>query len=91
MPEREPHPDFLESELDPQDRESLLDIAHRLELERPTLRPDFRGDLRRSLLDIEVETPRHLRLLIAAYAGSGLILLAVVAIGVAGSGPLAAG
>ena len=34
--------------------------------------------------------PRRLRLLIAAYAVSGAVLLAVVAVGVAGAGPLAA-
>jgi len=34
--------------------------------------------------------PRRLRLLIAAYAGSGVLLLAIAAIGVAGAGPFAA-
>ena len=34
--------------------------------------------------------PPRLRLMIAAYAGSGLVLLAIAAIGLAGGGPLAA-
>lgn len=68
-------------------------ITMRLESERPAPRAAFRGDLRRTLMArarTRSEAPRHLRLAITAYAGSGLLLLAIAAIGVAGVGPLAA-
>ena len=59
--------------------------------ERPLPRAAFRAELRRSLLlDRSGVRPRRLRLLIAAYAGSGALLIAVAAIGLAGVGPLAA-
>jgi hypothetical protein len=68
-------------------------IAARLESERPVPRAAFRGDLRRRL----VARPAGRRLsrrgalaLVTAYASSGLALLAIAAIGVAGAGPLAA-
>ena len=53
----------------------------------------FRGELRRHLMRGEAggsPRPRRLRLLIGAYAGSGALLLAIVAVGIAGAGPLAA-
>jgi hypothetical protein len=71
----------------------LESTSQRLESERPVPRPTFRGDLRRSLLaELESEpvAPPRLRLLIAAYAGSGLVLLAVAGVGLDGIGPLAA-
>jgi hypothetical protein len=72
---------------------SLDPIATRLETERPVPRASFRGDLRR-LLSRELERrpvqPRRLRLLIAAYAGSGVALLAVAAAGLASVGPFGA-
>ena len=69
-------------------------VAERLEAERPIPAASFRGTLRRRLLsDLEREPsrPQRLRLLITAYAGSGLALLAVAAVGLAGAGPFAAG
>ena len=68
-------------------------IISRLDSERPVPRASFRGDLRRSLLADSRERhtrPARLRLLISAYAGSGLVLLAVAVVGLAGGGPLAA-
>ena len=65
------------------------EVARRLEAERPVPRAAFRGELRRHLVSDETRSPRRLRLLVAAYSGSGLALLAVAAIGVAGGGPLA--
>jgi len=68
-------------------------ITQRLESERPVPRAAFRGELRRMLMAGAVERssrPPRLRLMIAAYAGSGLVLLAIAAIGLAGGGPLAA-
>jgi hypothetical protein len=65
-------------------------VAARLRAERPVPRPQFRGDLRRALIAQRgPRRPRRLHALIAAYAGSGLCLLAVAAVGVAGVGPLA--
>jgi hypothetical protein len=69
-------------------------LIRRLDAERPVPRAAFRGELRRHLLeslDARPAPPRRLRLLIAAYGGSGLALLAIAAIGVAGTGPFAAG
>lgn len=72
--------------------EDLTGIERHLEANRPVPSAAFRGALRRHLLlgSGAVETaPRHLRLLIATYAGSGLTLLLVAAAGVSGAGPLA--
>ena len=66
----------------------------RLYAERPVPRPAFRGALGRRLLALRasgVGRPRHLKALVAAYAGSGLVFLAVALAGVLGGGPLAAG
>jgi hypothetical protein len=72
----------------------LDQIARRLQDERPTPRSAFRRELRRRLLEATERQSARLRrprILIAAYAGSGSVLLAVAALGVAGVGPLAAG
>jgi hypothetical protein len=77
---------------EPEDRE-LTDITRRLESERPVPRAAFRGDLRRHLIAIGPSrrtTRQRVRVQIAAYAGSGTLLLAIAAIGLAGVGPLAA-
>lgn len=69
------------------------ELAERLRDERPVPAPGFRGSLRRHLLGAQenrAARPQRLRLLVALYAGSGLGLLALAAIGVAGAGPLAA-
>jgi hypothetical protein len=70
----------------------LSPIAARLEAERPVLRPAFRGELRRRLLAEEKRrlAPANLGRLIAAYTGSGAILIAIAVAGVAGLGPFAA-
>jgi hypothetical protein len=71
--------------------EGLDRIADRLRAERPVPAPGFRGELRRRLLvgGRRPIAPRRLRLLITAYAGSGAVLMAIAAIGLAGVGPLA--
>ena len=73
---------MTEPDLDP--------VARRLEGERRVPAPGFRGELRRRLLASEATEvpPRRLRLLVAAYAGSGTLLFAIAAIGLAGVGPL---
>ena len=66
-------------------------IAERLRAERPVPAPGFRGELRRRLLVADRRrpvAPRRLRLLMTAYAGSGALLLAIAAFGLAGAGPL---
>jgi hypothetical protein len=66
----------------------------RLQAERPVPRPAFRGALGRRLAAMRaagVGHPRHLKALVAAYAGSGFLLLAIALAGVLGGGPLAAG
>ena len=81
----------LDPALDAKERDTLARLSHRLERERPVPRPAFRGSLGRTLarqLEPHRAAPPRLRLLIGAYAGSGLALLAAAAIGVAGVGPL---
>ena len=76
-----------------QQRPELEEIATRLSAERPVPRAGFRGELRRHLINGDAggsPRPQRLRLLIGAYAGSGALLFAIVAAGVAGFGPLAA-
>jgi hypothetical protein len=68
------------------------EIQQRLVAERPVPRAGYRAELRAHLLASRGTAdapPQRLRLLIAAYAGSGAVLLIVAAIGVAGAGPLA--
>lgn len=75
------------------DQQSTLETERYLEASRPVPRAAFRGELRRSLLERSVSpasAPRRLRLLVAAYAGAGTLLVAIAAIGVAGTGPFAA-
>jgi hypothetical protein len=91
---RRPHgtDPLLDPALDAKERDQLARFARRLERERPVPRPAFRGWLGRKLarqLEPHRAAPPRLRLLIGAYAASGLVLLAAAAIGVAGAGPLA--
>jgi hypothetical protein len=83
-----------DSGLPPEESAELVHIARRLEEERPVPRAGFRAELRSKLLATGRERAwagGRLRLRIAAYAGSGVALLAIAAVGVAGAGPLAAG
>jgi hypothetical protein len=80
--------EILDPKLQPAERERLLETAHLLERSRPVPRPAFRGKLARQLR-ARSAGPQRVRLLIGAYAGSGLALLLVVAVGLAGVGPLA--
>lgn len=91
---------FEQNELDlgpdvaPGEPEALLALADRLERDRPIPSSGFRGELRRGLLTnvgAQPTRPQRLGALISAYAGSGVVLLAVAVLGVAGVGPLAAG
>lgn len=74
--------------------ESLAATAMRLQAQRPNPAPSFRGDLRRRLLGKSsrrqhVVTRRGARALAFSYAASGLALLTIAAIGLAGTGPFA--
>jgi hypothetical protein len=80
--------EILEPGLPASQRERLLETARLLEQARPPPRPAFRGALARRLRARSTSHQR-LRMLIGAYAGSGLALLAVVAVGLGGVGPLA--
>jgi hypothetical protein len=80
--------DILDETLRPAERAALLETANRLDEARPVPRPAFRGRLARQL-GARPTRPERIRVLISAYAGSGLLLLAVVAVGLAGIGPLA--
>jgi hypothetical protein len=65
-------------------------IEKRLKGARPGLSPGFENELRHHLLNSAGgPSPQRLRLLIVAYAASGLLLLAIAAIGLASAGPLA--
>ena len=69
------------------------ELAHRLASERPVPSAGYRARVRADLLaslPAREARPRRVRLLIAAYAGSGALLLVVAAVGVAGAGPLSA-
>ena len=78
---------------------NTIEVERRLEASRPVPRAAFRGELRRHLLTQGrvpstqagvPSRPRGLKLLITAYAGSGVVLIAIATIGVAGGGPFAA-
>jgi hypothetical protein len=86
------HPDELGLGTPPGERAELKVVAHRLEVERPLPSPAFRGDLQRLLLrsrDFGLR-PARLRLQIALYGCSGILLLLVGASSAAGVGPLSA-
>ena len=68
------------------------EMEQMLQARRPVPRATFRGALRRQVIDLHAcPQPPRLRLLIATYAGSGGLLLAAVALGIAGLGPFSAG
>lgn len=73
-------------------QEDDLLLAERLERERPVPAPAFRGDLRRRLLarGPASSRPAKLRFRIAVALATGFILLGLVGVGVAGTGPFAA-
>jgi hypothetical protein len=66
------------------------EVERQLTTGRPLPAASFRGELRRGLLEPQAPAPPRLRLLIGAYAGSGGLLLAAVALGIAGAGPFGA-
>jgi hypothetical protein len=96
--ERDTHRQGISDELRPYvDRsqaEAIDRIGERLLAERPAPRAAFRAALRAHLAELAggrrvAWRPRRLRALVGAYAGSGVVLLAIAAVGLAGAGPLA--
>lgn len=86
-------PEF-EQDMSPEESEAVARLAERLERQRPVPRAAFRGELRRRLFGTPGERqwrPANLRLHLAAYSGSGILLLLVAALGLAGAGPFAVG
>jgi hypothetical protein len=67
---------------------NLHETAGFLKRTRPAPTAEFRDQLAIRLSG-RFATPERLRLLIGAYAGSGLLLLTIVVLGLAGAGPLA--
>jgi hypothetical protein len=96
MSERPSSPGGLSDELRPYvdraEAEAIDQVGDRLAASCPVLRPAYRSQLRAhlaSLSEAQPWRPRRLKLAVFAYVGSGLFLLAIAAIGVAGSGPFA--
>jgi hypothetical protein len=72
--------------------DELRSTAERLERERPVPAPAFRGELSRLLLArAGNSSPGRARALAITYACVGTTLMLVAILGVAGTGPLAAG
>jgi hypothetical protein len=86
--------DELRPYIDSHEIEGIDGIGEALKGERPLPRPAFRSELRALLSSREQERvgwrPRRLGVLVAAYLGSSVLLLAIAAIGLAGAGPLSA-
>ena len=81
-------------DLPPEEREDLAALGGRLISSRPAPRAGFRAELRQKIRLAATgdpsPRPARLRVLIASYAGSGLLLLALASVGLAGLGPFAA-
>ena len=78
----------------PAEDDKLHELEKRLRDERPLPRAAFRARLHRGLVELAAEAPlharpRHLWPRVVALAASGAGVLALVALGVAGSGPFA--
>ena len=85
--------DELGQYVDPREAAAIDDLAQLLRDERPRPRPAVRAELRGRLSRLDARPsrwqPRRPARIALSYAGSGLLLLLVAAIGLAGIGPLA--
>jgi len=84
----------LPPDLDRSETEPLVALGLRLQAQALVPAPTFRGALRRKLLGAERQrvaaiSPSVARILAASYVTSGLLLLAIAAAGLVGSGPFA--
>lgn len=80
-------------ENDPVHDPQLREIVARLESERPTASLEFRARVLEELLSsrpAESRPSARAWALVTAYAGSGLLLIVVAALGLVGTGPFAA-
>jgi hypothetical protein len=85
--------DDMPISLSDEERARLEQVGELLESSRPVPDPNFRGNLRRSLLSgrrPERATSRSYRFLVATYGGLGTLCLVVALAGVLGAGPFAA-
>jgi len=73
------------------DDQRSAELSTQLEDQRTTEAPVFRRRVRGQLPADTLDPNLRVRRLIAAYAVSGLLLLAAVAVSLAGAGPLAPG
>jgi hypothetical protein len=79
----------LRDDLEPDTEPELLALAARLRDARPTPNPTFRGELGRRLSRRRSPwSQRRIRATIAAYSGSGALLLVLGAISASGHGPI---
>jgi len=79
----------IRGDLEPGTPDELVALGEQLLHQRPVPRAAFRGDLGRHLASMPTRwRPTRLRLMIAAYAGSGAAMLVLAAAGAAGAGPL---
>lgn len=82
--------DQIREDLGPEATDDLVSLAQRLRAARPLPAAAFRGRLGRHLAGQPRRfAPARLRLLIATYAASGLVLLVLGAVGASGHGPFA--
>jgi hypothetical protein len=81
--------DELRPYVDSGEIEGIDRVGERLDAERPIPRAAFRAELQGRLASMPSPwRPQRLGLAVAAYAGSGFLLMALAAIGLAGAGPL---
>ncbi len=89
-----PEPADFEADLEPglkaTEKRALLKLAAELATDRPVPPPGLRSEVRSRLVSPRAGAPRALGAMIFGYASTGLLLLAVAALGVAGTGPFAA-
>ncbi|MGO9899320.1 MAG: hypothetical protein ACLP0J_06440 [Solirubrobacteraceae bacterium] len=84
------NPDDFRDDLGPEATDDLMLLAQRLRDARPVPAPAFRGRLGRQLAARPPRfAPARLRMLIATYSASGIVLLALGAVGASGHGPFA--
>ena len=75
--------------VEPDEADALDAVGERLLAERPLPRPALRAEMRARYARRAADArPAHLWRRIAAFAGSGLALIAIAALGLTGAGPL---
>ncbi len=67
-------------------------LGDHLEADKPIPRAGFRAQLRARLIELRDSAPirpARFKVMVGAYGAAGILMLAVAALGIAGSGPLA--